>query len=234
MESSVEALKMAFAVIVFVMALSLSIGIFSQARSTSEIVLQSSDQTQYYEYIEASDIDSAGNRIIGFETIIPTIYKYDKERYKIIFKQGTLNDDGSVDITGNLPVYQTTTNRNNWSINYRNDFNEAGTSNNICSFDIVEETQRNEPWVGTSQEIRKHLDAIFSGGIYYLPQYGTNINHVIDYGQYPNNKLYSIRNKKFVELIGKIRTTEETTDETTGITGNRTTTKTIITYVLIN
>ena len=73
MESAVEALKMGAAVLIFVMALSITILTFSQARETSEIVLQSSDNQRYYESIETG----TENRIVGFETVIPTVYKYD-------------------------------------------------------------------------------------------------------------------------------------------------------------
>lgn len=192
---------------------------FSKARETSEIVLQRADQTEYYDYIDYSGEDSSGNRIVGFETIIPTLYKYDKERYKVTFKTGTLDEYGNVTNLEPLAIYKTTTNPSTY----------------ISSFDIEEEVRRGEPWLGSSIEIKKNLDAIFSGTKYMLPQYGDN-NHYIDYSVNPNNVLfkYQQNSKRFVELIGKITTTEETVDNITGIRGNKTTTKTIITYVLIN
>ena len=49
MENAVEALKMAFAVMLLTLALSLSIAFFSKARSTAETVLQSADETAYYD-----------------------------------------------------------------------------------------------------------------------------------------------------------------------------------------
>ena len=81
MENAVEALKMAFAVMLLTLALSLSIAFFSKARSTAETVLQSADETAYYDYTRYDlPEDPSGNRIVGYETIIPTLYKYDKER----------------------------------------------------------------------------------------------------------------------------------------------------------
>ena len=99
---------------------------------------------------------------------------------------------------------------------------------NICSFDIVEETQRNEPWVGSSEQVKLHLDAIFSGGNYILPQ---NSSKYLSYSRNP----LSNRNNKFIEQIGEIKTTNTNEEDSTkSVTGNKTTTKRIITYILIN
>lgn len=99
MENAVEALKMAFAMIVFVIALSLSMIMFTKARQASEIVLASSDITEYIDYIDGSYIGfGSQNRIVGLETIIPTLYKYYKENYTVIF----LDDKGEP-----LELYET-------------------------------------------------------------------------------------------------------------------------------
>lgn len=234
MENAVEALKMAFAVMLLTLALSLSIAFFSKARSTSEIVLQSSDKMAYYDYTRYDlPEDPSGNRIVSYETIIPTLYKYNKERYKVVFKQGKYDSStGTLSELEPLPIYSTTTNPKNWNKNYINDFD--GISNkdstnpelSICSFDIIEETQRNEPWVGNAEQVKLHLDAIFGGGEYKIP-FMTGASTI----NYANNPL-SKRNNKFVEQIGEITTinTDENEDE---VIGNKTTKKRIITYILI-
>ena len=92
MENASEALKLAASVLVFVMAITVTIALFSQARETSEIVLQSSDVTSYYDYQDYTKKDRVyENRIVGLETIIPTLYKYNKENYRIEFWNGTYN-----------------------------------------------------------------------------------------------------------------------------------------------
>ena len=235
MESAAEALRLAFAVLVFVMTLSIAMFMFSQARETADIVLGASDNQRYYEPIQTG----TENRIVGFETVIPTVYKYDKERYKVTFKTGTYDaTTDTVTITGPLEIYTTESNQKLWNEDYVNDYDgttnsASGTEKRICSLDLVEETQRNEPWVGNTDEIKKHLDAIFSGGEYVLPQYSADSGNTLDYS---GNPLEVERNSdsKFVEQIGKITTTEERVDDITGVTGNKTTTKVIITYILIN
>lgn len=73
MENAVDALKIAFAVIVFVIAISIAFAVFSQARAVSDILLYANDKTNFEEYVlEHAKI----NRTVGIETIIPTIRRY--------------------------------------------------------------------------------------------------------------------------------------------------------------
>ena len=107
MENAVEALKMAFAVIVLMMALSVSIFSFSNVKEVSDIVLYSKDETNYYEYQGAIG-KAAENRIVGLETIIPTLYKYYKENYTVLFRKASYDyETGTFDNIEELPVYTT-------------------------------------------------------------------------------------------------------------------------------
>ena len=89
MENAADALQMAAAVLVFVLALSISINAFGEARQTAQTILDIRDREYDYEYI-----DQGGNttRLVSGETIIPSIYKAYKENYKIVFKDQ--NGDG--------------------------------------------------------------------------------------------------------------------------------------------
>ncbi len=93
MENAADALKMAAAVLVFVVALSISINAFGRVRKTSQTILDYRDREYDYEYVE-ENIDDSGNvlteRLVGMESIIPTIYKAYKENYKIVFEDLTL------------------------------------------------------------------------------------------------------------------------------------------------
>lgn len=86
MENAVDALKMAFAVMVFVMALSVSMFAFNNVKDVADIVLYTQDETNYYEYQEAKG-KAAENRIVGLETIIPTLFKYYNENYTVVFRE---------------------------------------------------------------------------------------------------------------------------------------------------
>ena len=83
MENVTDALQMAAFVLIFVVALSIGINAFGQARQTSQIILGYKDREYDYTYIEN---DRSTNREVRAETIVPSIYKAYKENYKIVFK----------------------------------------------------------------------------------------------------------------------------------------------------
>ncbi|MCI8460819.1 MAG: hypothetical protein HFE81_05430 [Bacilli bacterium] len=88
MENAAQAIKTAGAILLFVLALSISIGAFGEARQAAEVVLDYQDRD--YErnaFLENSDDTE---RTVGLETIVPSIYKAYKENYKIVFKFKTL------------------------------------------------------------------------------------------------------------------------------------------------
>ena len=81
MENAAEALKMAAAVLIFVLALSICIASFSQARVASQTLLERTDKDYYTSFMTGSNPEL----VVGLETIIPTIYKAYYENYKIVF-----------------------------------------------------------------------------------------------------------------------------------------------------
>lgn len=99
MENAAEALKMAAWVLIFVVALSMCITSFSQARQTMDTILEYNDKEYSYTYIEGN---GSTQRIVGFESIIPTIYRAYKENYKVVFpnnyKLYTKKDASGTDI----------------------------------------------------------------------------------------------------------------------------------------
>lgn len=82
MENAADALKMAAAVLVFVLALGISISSFSQARTTADILIKYTDRETVTQYTQDTGDTT---RIVGAETIIPTIYRAYNENYKILF-----------------------------------------------------------------------------------------------------------------------------------------------------
>lgn len=82
MENAAEALKMAAWVLIFIVALSLCINSFSQARQTMDTILEYNDRDYIYSHVEDN---GSTQRIVSYESIVPTIYRAYKENYKIIF-----------------------------------------------------------------------------------------------------------------------------------------------------
>lgn len=91
MENAVYALKMAFAAFVFVIAIALAFTAFSQAREVADLILYTSDKTNYEQYISDS---SSANRIVGVETVIALARRYNvkTELYsvKVLDKNGNI------------------------------------------------------------------------------------------------------------------------------------------------
>lgn len=86
MENASEALKMAGAVLLFVLALSVIIFFFGQARQASDTILNYRDrETTYIDggyYYETAGTE----RNVSIETIIPSIFRAYLENYKIVFE----------------------------------------------------------------------------------------------------------------------------------------------------
>ena len=82
MENATDALKMAAAVLVFVMALGIGISSFSQARVAADTLISYTDRDSVTQYAE--DIGTR-TRFVGKETIVPTNYRAYKENYRIQF-----------------------------------------------------------------------------------------------------------------------------------------------------
>lgn len=223
MENATDAIKMAFAVMVLVMALSVSIISFNKVKATSDVVLYTKDETNYYDYQGAIGKE-AENRIVGLETIIPTLYKYYKENYTIIFRKANYSNGEFSNIKA-LPIYTTPSNdqtskgRKLWgTTKYDNDNKEYNTyeklmndkykinipdyeyswQNNkeIFSFDLEEETLRHEPWTGSYEKARENLDCFLSGDTYKNP------NNNADYIEY-DNFIARYSGKRFIETIGE-------------------------------
>ena len=85
MENAAEALKMAGAVLLFVLALSIILFSFGQVRESADTILDYRDrETMYIEgdyYYEQTGTE----RNVNLETIVPSVFRAYLENYKIIF-----------------------------------------------------------------------------------------------------------------------------------------------------
>ena len=81
MENAADALKIAFGIIVFMLAVTMLFQTASLTQSLATTKLMETDKTTYYEYYDSdmSSVDENGNRIVTLEDIIPTMYRYSTE-----------------------------------------------------------------------------------------------------------------------------------------------------------
>lgn len=79
MENIAESVKMAGAALIFVLLLTVTLTLYRQARDTADYILEASDKTTYYQHIgtniDDNKVDNV-SRVVGIETIIPTLYTY--------------------------------------------------------------------------------------------------------------------------------------------------------------
>ena len=119
-ENLESALIMAFSLIVFVIALTLTLYMFSKITYTSEVLIANSDVTRFYENVEMRDTvlynpsdaeDSAGRelynnvlegkvRIVDSSTLIPTLYRYYKENFCVKIYDETTGDNSLTKTNG--------------------------------------------------------------------------------------------------------------------------------------
>ena len=110
MENAVNALKIAFAIFVFMLGLVILFSMASQARETADILISEADKTTYYSYhedVSGNKVDANGNRIVTISDIIPVLYRYAEENYGVTI----------VDNLGNIVArfdLDTETACNNW------------------------------------------------------------------------------------------------------------------------
>lgn len=233
MENASDALMMAFGVLIFVMALTVAINSFSQAREVSDIVLFSADETNFYDYYDEVTSASAENRIVGLETIIPTLYKYHKEKYTVLFRTGSYTEENGLQNIKPLKLYTTVKDRV-WKLdepseNYAKYWQKIGGKykkffpNNsyfdfsvdasgerlysIFAFDTYEEISRYEPWSGSESETKEFLDCFINGKSYTMPSDGSTYISSTDFKSVFGGKsfLEYCSGKKFIENISETK-----------------------------
>ena len=79
MENAADALKIAFAVFIFIVAITVAFTMISKAKTTGDYVLFYNDKTNFYENIDSKE----KNRIVSRAEVISTLYRYYKESLSV-------------------------------------------------------------------------------------------------------------------------------------------------------
>lgn len=104
MENAVDALKIAFGMLVFVIALTLAFMVFSQANQTSTKMLFASDKTNYYSY--SDDVSNKDGRIVGADVVISSLYRYYQESIVVRVVIGDNTTEFNTETDGGLSKKQ--------------------------------------------------------------------------------------------------------------------------------
>lgn len=170
MENAVDAIKMAFGMIVFVIAMSVAMYLFTIASSTSQVLLYAADKTNYYDNIEitknaAGDYNDVTTREVNVETIIPTLYRYYKENFavKIIDKNGNLTQIFDVNIEGKVRK-AAGTNLSARTNEQRALLSLYGVSNELSTTPEINPYLSEAPWIGnTNKDFKTRIDLYING-----------------------------------------------------------------------
>lgn len=207
MEDNVaDALKMAAAVLMFVIALSVGISSFSQARQTVDTIVSYTDREYEYTYVEQN---GGTQRIVNIESIIPVIYRSANENYKIYFQD-----------------------KNGEGIELYKKINESGQSESISFIDLKDESVT---YGGSVAKPEDFINAILYGSkisnFSDIKTYFYTNQHIVlnETGLYDT----IIKEKSFIELIGEYYQEDEGNDESQTPDTNKTR-KRIYTYILNN
>ena len=112
MENAVDALKIAAAVLVFVIALTIAFALLSQAKATSDIMLFASDKTNYYTY--SKDAEDTEGRIVGADVVISSLYRYYKESVVVRIVDGNNTEEFNTETDGGLSQRERKKRVNDW------------------------------------------------------------------------------------------------------------------------
>lgn len=202
MENAADALKIAAAVLIFIVALASSFSLFGTAKQTADSIVGMRDKQAYLEaaeldsilYISSDKISQSsgdasssiiaglttkGDRIVGVDDVIATIYRYNKEKYGVTI----VNTSGEViarfdsntenvmrqynNIESGLDEYieklETNTKTNYASPKFRNNKLELLYSINVSGNSRI---KYGAPWYGDDIEIQKRINADISGSTY--------------------------------------------------------------------
>lgn len=205
MEDAVDALKMAFAVFIFVLALSIVFIVFSQAREVSEIVLKYSDNTYFASYINPDNTNTNG-RVVGIETVIPTLYRYYKEKFSVdIVANGVIEEKFDEEIE--RKVYRRLSGWENYEDYYKDKISWLARPN---------------------EDIKKRVTGYISGN--------TDKVNGVSLSSYSSKNLKKYKDRTFIETFRQVDTTPEgskiVVDGSTIYLQTRGTKKNYITYTV--
>jgi len=173
MENAIEALKMAIAMMMFVVALTLSISSFSQATSAVRSITIMRDKEREYTYVKPSENLT---RTVGIETVISTMYRAFEENIEIHF----MKENGT-----EISLYK------------KIDSNQIETD--VTCIDLKNEGFKNAKEAQEHLDIILGGDDVLNTKKDSIQQkYTTDIKMIYNQGLYKEFK-----NKKFEELLGE-------------------------------
>lgn len=223
MENAANALKMAAAILIFIIALACSFSLFGTAKQTADSIIGMRDKQKYLEAAELEGVlyttsssvtadgtqfDERGNRIVTASDVFSTIYRYSIERY------GVTIIDKNGNVKARFDSITETNYFNNWDSRSTEEQDaiaekiKSNLSNNYVTVnlnrhsleDLYKLTNENNQishqaiWYGSPEDINKRINADIVGKDF--PKAGL---------KYEGKNLYNLLNgKTIVEVTNEI------------------------------
>ena len=188
-ENATHALMLSFGLIVLIIALSISMYMFGQVTNIAEKLIYYSDSTNYYDsikfdsysYYNGPDVDQekiipSVERYVNTETIIPTLYRYDKENFCVKIYDATEGKDNSPEL---IQIFDRNIENNvNRAVSDSKATDSSVEKSSITNyaykqiFDNKVDNQKlfmfGAPWTGSPEDIKTRLDLYISGTAGYI------------------------------------------------------------------
>ena len=230
MENLAHALYMALAMLTFIIAFSYSLFLINKVNYTSSTII-SGIEGQYYDSLALGKVienneDRNRSRIVGVDTIIPTLYRYYKESFavKILDADGTLLQYFDTTTEGDVNAAKAT-------------ITEQRTDKQKALLSLYDDSGKKcymsgAPWLANiNKDAKTRIDMYIRGGKGYIN------NTLVDF---TSNNLKQYQTNQFKEIFTQYAYEGDTiSDDSTGelvtLTGNKQiSTKIIIIYQVIS
>ena len=235
MDNATQALMMAFGAFVFIFALTLAMYLIIQVQSTAEVLAFRSDSTKYYDNVELVEDNVNGSkgtvRIVNAETIIPTLYRYNKENFCVKIYDASKKLIQMFDVNLENRVFNAISDTNASS---NTDIEKK--ANNALKKVYNDKTKGGyylfgAPWTGSAEHIKTRIDLFVSGKAGYIN------NQYVDYTDNAFYNSLSQNNIQYMEEFISYSYTGETLETEDGevlVTGASAKDKIVIIYTMIN
>lgn len=196
MENAVDALKMAAAILVFIIAIGSSFSLFGTAKQTADSIITMRDKQAYLDAAELdggilytstdsitsgaiTGINTNGHRIVVVDDVISTILRYNKEKYGVTILESNGNVIARFDsntenvirqwnnIESGLDLFINNLNNNIKTYYATPNFTEDKLKE-IYAIEVEGNSQIEcgAPWYGNDQEIQRRIACELSGKEY--------------------------------------------------------------------
>lgn len=247
-ENASQALMMAFAMFVFIIALTLTMYLIGRITETAEVLTFHTDATNYYDNVAVVGTEGI-ERYVSTETVIPTLYRYYKENFcvKIYDATGAIVTGSSETKPVLVQVLDVNLEGRVESASKKRQLINDGTPEyyDAASLKLLYDNQADNlymfgvPWLGSTDNMKLRLDLLINGEAGYIN------NQLVDYRNHPVSRMIeetTITNsvattryqfkENFVSYSysGETMTTE---DGDVLVTGASSKDKIVITYTLV-